>query len=537
MRKLTKKISVSILVFAFGFVGCNPGIIDVPPPSVTDASVYFFPQNSQPVTFQDSSSATGGKFIPLILSFTTPDTANTFFIRENPGTTQADSISCTLGSDAVTISGISAHSIIPLPNGFSLKAKYRFVQEEVPTPISHVVTTLSGSVVATCDELGVFYSPDGKTWTAISLPFGAKNNRVTALTAQGKNVFAGTLSGSVYMSTNYGKDWVSKPILQFADSILTFASNPFSSTLYISVRDTVYKTETTGSISAKPYGGGNDGKLFTSLAFFVGNSIDSVLIGGTFGNGLWYKLRDGNWNSIISIPTTTNVNSLASTSIGVYCATRQTLFYSPNGSKWGQVPGLTFPYGILSYDDQRHTLIAANQLDSVIAINDTTLKPVPLASIPVKVLHDISASNFHSYAATDSGLYQLSTTNLDHWLRIFTPKTMRTVAKEFPGEIVLLRSRTGNSTIDSSWQADTLLTPSLPPFPITARIVGHLDQVRMNDSTTYNDVIEVRYSYEVAGQPAPSVPYWDIFFTKDKGPIIIYQISNSVKTRKIYRSR
>ena len=537
MIKTTKKISLLIFAAAFGMIGCNPGIIDVPPPSVTNAAAYFFPENSLPVTFQDSSSATNSKFVPLTLSFTAVDAAKSFYIKENPGATYADSLSCTIGTEAVTISGISAHSIIPLPSGYSVKAKYTVVQEQIHAPISHVFAASSGSVIASCDELGMYYSPDaGVTWTLLSVPFGSKNNRITALTGRGKNIFAGTLSGLVFMSTDEGRDWTSKPILQFSDSILAFATDPSSSVLYISAHDTVYKTEALSYISAKPIGASNGGKLFTSLAYFIGNSVDTALIGGTLGNGLWFKLRDGSWNPITAIPNGTYVTSLATTPHGVYCATTNLIFFSTNGTKWGQIQA-SIPYGILCYDDQRRALIAANPLDSVIIIRDTATRMEPLPSLHVKYLHDISSANSRSFAATDSGLYELSSINPDHWLRVFTPSVLRSLPKEFPGEIVLLRSRTGSVSIDSSWQVDTLISQAGISYPITARIISHLDQVTMADSTKYTDVIEVRYSYEVAGQPIPLVPYWDIFFTKDKGPIIIYQISNSVKSRKIYRSQ
>ena len=406
----------------------------------------------------------------------------------------------------------------------------------MPAPISHIAATPSGSVIAACDEIGMFYSDDdgNKKWTLLSLPFGSKNNRITALSALGNNVFAGTLRGDVFMSSDGGKNWTLKPILTFTDSILAFATSPTNDYFfYISAGAVVYKAKYSGGISVQPIGAVNGGKLFTSLALYSGNGNDSILIGGTLKNGLWIR-HDGPWNQVSAVQSTSSVFSVASTPVGVYCTTNNSIFYSANGSQWNTVSN--FPNGILSYDAQRHALIAANPLDSVININDTFLKAVPVASIPVKSVHDISAANNNIFAATDSGVYELPA-NSDHWQFRFSQSVLHTVQKEFPGDIVLLRSRTGNNTIDSSWQADTLMTQLLPPIPITARIVGHLDQVKMNDSTTYSDVIEIRYASEVAGQPAPSVPYWDILYAKNVGPIIIFQISDSVKTRKIYRSR
>ena len=528
-------ISLLILAIVFGTIGCNPGIIDVPPPQVTDASAYFFPKNSQPVIFQDSSSVTGRKFVPFTLSFSAIDPTNSFLIRENPGTTSADSLNVALGADAVTISGITSRSIISLPSGFSIKAKYNLVQERLLQPISHVVATSAGTVVSACDEVGLFYSDDAanKSWTPLSLPFGSKNNRITALSAHGNNIFAGTLHGDVFMSSDRGKNWTLKPIVTFTDSVLAFAtSSTDDNFIYISAGAAVYKAKYSGSISVQRIGASNGGKLFTSLAVYSGNSNDSILIGGTLGNGLWVR-HDGAWNQISGIPGTSFIFSVASAPVGVYCTTNKSIYYSGNGTQWNPISNLS--YGILSYDAQRHSVVASNPFDSVININDTFLKAEPLASIPVKSLHDISASNNNIFAATDSGLYELAAYS-DHWQFRFSQFILRSVPKEFPGDIVLLRSRTGNYTIDSSWQADTLMTQSFPPIPITARIIGHLDQVKMNDSTIYSDVIEIRYASEVAGQPASSVPYWDILYAKNVGPIIIFQISNSIKTRKIYRS-
>ncbi len=527
-------ISLLILAIAFGAIGCNPGIIDVPAPQVTDASAYFFPKNSQPVTFQDSSISTLGKFVPFTLSFSTIDPSNTFSIKENSGTTAADSLSCTINSDAVSIAGITSHSLISLPTGFSIKAKYRLIPEQVTAPISHVVATENGSVIAACDEVGLFYSTNG-SWTPLVLPFGLKNNRITALAAHGKNVFAGTLSGLVYMSQDNGASWGPNPIQVFKDSILAFASSTTDiSTLYISVGAAVYKTPSPGTIPATPIGASNGGKLFTSLALYSGSNTDSILYGGTLGSGLWVR-HDGAWNQIPGVPATSFVFSVSATPVSVYCATNKFIYSSGNGTQWNVASNI--PYGILSYDAQRHGIIAANPLDSVILFSDSNTKIESLPSLPVKFLHDLSAANFRSFAATDSGVYELSSINPDHWLRVFTQRITHSVAREFPGDIVLLRSRIGNTTIDSSWQADTILANSLPPIPVTARIIGHLDQVKMSDSSTYSDVIEIRYASESAGQLIPSVPYWDILYAKNVGPIIILQISDSIKTRKIYRSR
>ncbi len=535
MIKIQKHISLLILAIAFGVIGCNPGIIDVPPPEVTNASSYFFPKNSLSVIFQDSSSNTYGKFVPFTLSFSAIDPSNSFFLKENPGTTSADSLSCSLDSGAVSITGITSRSIISLPTGFSIKAKYKLVSEQIAAPISHVVTTEKGTVIAACDEIGLFYSSDGNNWTPLALPFGSKNNRITALAVHGSNVFAGTLSGLVYMSRDNGLTWGSSPIQIFKDSILAFASATTDiSPLYISVGGSVYKTPSPGTIPATPIGASNGGKLFTSLALYSGNNSDSVLYGGTLGSGLWVR-HDGAWNQVPGVPSTSFVFSVSATPTTVYCATNKFIYSSGNGTQWSVIS--TLPYGILSYDGNRHGVIAANPFDSVVLYNDSNPGVESLPSLPVKSLHDLSAANFRSFAATDSGVYELSSINTKHWLRIFSPSVTRSVTKEFPGDIVLLRSRTGNNTLDSSWQADTIITKSLPPIPITARIIGHLDQVKMSDSTTYSDVIEIRYASEVAGQPAASVPYWDILYAKNVGPIIIFQISNSVKTRKIYRSR
>jgi hypothetical protein len=530
-------ISLLFLAACIGSIGCNPGIIDVPPPAVTDASAYFFPAASLPITFQDSSSSTGGKFVPITLSFF--DSSGSHTIKQASGTVPIDNLTYTVGTDAVTLSGLSAHSIIPLAAGFTEKKQSVIAVDSFVIPVRHVLVTPSNSVIATSDSAGLYYSSDGNSWTHIQVNFGSKDNPVTALGANARGVFAGTSNGSVFMSTDGGNTWGSNPIMPVLhDSIFAFATetyNRYSPSLYISCNDTVYHTDSPGSILPKPVFASNLGNRFSSLTLFTGNGVDTLLIGGTSGNGLWQMANGKGWARVSGLPTTAFVNSVVATTTGLYCSTTTAIYQSVNGTMWTAVTG-SIPSAILAFDGA--STIAVNPAGSAIILRDSFSSASPLPTFPQKSLHDITALSPKCYAATDSGIYVDTTNNKQFgWHRIFSATgSSHYVSKELPGEMILLRSRTGSISLDSSWQADTLLY-STQTIPITGRIVGHFDQITMPDSTKYTDVIEVRYGSEVANQLSAYIPYWDMYFARNKGPIIIYQISGSAKTTKIYRSK
>jgi len=160
---------ILLVVIAIAFGGCNPGIVQPPPSTVTDASAYFF-QKNQSVSFEDSIlyPTRSGSTISIIF---VNDSANTYSIKES----NSESLTCNTGTDAVSISGITTHSIIPLPSGFSIQSMRDSIPVSIPLPINHVIAN-SKIIVASNDSTGVYYLPIGsQNWTQSKSLLGKTN--------------------------------------------------------------------------------------------------------------------------------------------------------------------------------------------------------------------------------------------------------------------------------------------------------------------------------------------------------------------------
>jgi hypothetical protein len=533
-------ISLFVIAACFGSIGCNPGIIDVPPTPVTDAAAYFWKGSMAPVTFSDVDS-NGVRKSTFSLSFYSGD-SNTFIIREsNSNSSKPDSLICSVNGDAVNIKGLSPHSILPIPDGYAVKPNI-IVNQHYVTPISftHILAVPDISVVATT-ETGVYYSPDtGKSWTQFSVPFGSNRDTVTALTYIGQYVFAGTSSGDIYQSTTSGATWSHSTISSFHNPILAIATDPNSFSLFISAGQAVYSWEIGGAQPVPILS--NSLKTFTSLAFSL-DSIDSnILVGGTVNDGLWYRAigsKDSAWHQVTNTPEkNASVKSLISTSQGFYCSTTTNIYATVGGMDWKPPTPSAFPNAILTYDLHLHQVIAANHGGSILKISDDLNHKIITSTprIPSNSVNDISALYPNYYAATDSGIFRMATGG-QTWQPVFGSGDFFADTIKLAGEISLLHSVTGSNSSDSSWAADTLINNNTKStFPFTARLIDHFSSIMMPDSTSYNDVIEVQYT--AGGTNQVGIPAGcQIFYAKDVGPIIIREIYANFVIRRIYRLR
>jgi hypothetical protein len=528
--KAKRNISFLILIVAFGAIGCNPGIMDVPPPQVTDASAYFW-NTSGTVTFNRVDSSGG---VLSTFSLSVADSANSFMIKESHNGAAPDTLNGTTGSDNVTISGLSTHSIIPLPDGYSIKPKINVISYSYPASVRHILAVSANNIIATTATLGIHFSTDaGKSWQQLYTNFGGASNPVTALTSDGQGrVFAGAEDGSVYLTDNFGSNW--NLIKKFPNSILALAANPNSPyELFISARDTVYYY---AGGSVYPINASNSTNFFSSLAYSI-SGADSILMGGTTGNGLWYyTIREKTWHQASTIPST--VHSVISTPLGLYCSAESSIYYSQDAINW-TVISQSVPNAVLTYDAIRHAVIAANSLGSVISISADSVQSVKtIASIPVQPVNDLSAYNSNYFAATDSGIYSMYSSQ-NGWLRgTDNIGGTHTDSIKSAGEIVLLHSNTGGVSIDSNWEACTMFKyPTSIPITVTARILGHLDSLSISGKT-YVDVIGVRYASELTpSNVAPTIPYWVVYYGKNEGPLVISQILGTATLSKAIRQR
>src|SRR5271157_6009251 len=67
----------------------------------------------------------------------------------------------------------------------------------------------NGNIFAGTDSAGVYLSTNnGESWTAVNSNLPTYAYRITSLTVSGNNIFLGTLGGgSIYLSTDNGESW------------------------------------------------------------------------------------------------------------------------------------------------------------------------------------------------------------------------------------------------------------------------------------------------------------------------------------------
>ena len=529
-----RNISILILAIVIGTIGCNPGIIDVPPPQVTDASAYFW-KNSGQVTFQKIDSVTGVKSA-VTLNFSQNDSAGTFSINEINAGTKFDSISAAIGSTSVSISGITERSIIPLPVGFTIKSRVISVSQDSLPSMNHIMATTEKYVVASNNDLGIYFSSDsGRTWNKSSQTIAGAYNPVTAFAILRGTFYAGTYGGDILFSTDDGATWIKGA--NYQKQILAIAPLGDSGSFYVSVADSgVYfvRQPTSSLIGSRLQKNTVTIPPFTSLTVVVDSTNQTLLIGGTSGKGVYFRHGDGDWKQSGNIPSQASVSSLILTSNRFYCATKNNgIYYSDNGIIW--ISGDPMNNAFLAYSAPTESVLAINPQGTAHLINKNYGTYKATAQISHRLVNSDAASFSYYYAATDSGIYRLSYKETN-WIPTSSGLSIQGSKDiEVPGTIVLLRSRVGSVALDSSWEACTMLKNQLnTPIIITGRIIGHLDSLSIG-GTTYADVIGVRYADELSPNNIGPYPYWVVYYGKNEGPLVISQMLGLTTLSKALR--
>lgn len=97
--------------------------------------------------------------------------------------------------------------------------------------------------------------------------------------------------------------------------------------------------------------------------------------------------------------------------------------------------------------------------------------------------------------------------------------------------------------IGITWEAGWIVTqiPALPTqlYPITARVLHHLDELYSSDrSTKYEDVLVVRYAWEDAsGTPDPNALCWKVYYARGIGPVMIEDLVQGRLLNRLEREK
>ena len=191
--------------------------------------------------------------------------------------------------------------------------------------ISALAVSGAGDIFAGTHSGGVYLSTNnGTRWTAVNS--GLTNINVYSLAISGNNIFAGTDSGGVFLSTNNGTIWNAVDTNVAAVSFAVSGNNIFVGTFGF-----VYLSTNNGS-SWTEVRSGLTNPLINSLAIVGSNIFAGISYGGvcrSSNNGT-------SWTAISSgLPTGTTVLSFAVSDTNIFAGTPSGVYLSTkNGTHW-----------------------------------------------------------------------------------------------------------------------------------------------------------------------------------------------------------
>ncbi len=192
--------------------------------------------------------------------------------------------------------------LILLLSVFTISISFTYAQwQSTHFPSKFTITCIAASgtnIFAGTDSGGVFLSTDtGTTWTAVNN--GLSNTKVTSLAVAGTNIFAGTgtlnVDGGVFFSTDTGISWTEGVGLSntYVSSLAVIGTNIFAGTpsgVFLSTDTGVIWTAVNNGFPSFPY------NFIVSLAAFGTN-----IFAGSYFNDLFLSTDSAStWTNIIN---------------------------------------------------------------------------------------------------------------------------------------------------------------------------------------------------------------------------------------------
>lgn len=507
-------IPASIVILA-ALAGCTqPVTTPISQEAVTNIPAYFWTFGEGSLLFEYPNGSPSNT-----LTFS-PGTNGTLDVNE----AAAPTIRCIINQDSIFASGFSQSSFVGLGPGMYLSALDSEAFDTIHT--SAVATTDDGSyqtIVAT--NAGIyFYDPT----VADSFQFGGLDSSdVTALAfvSSSHEIYAATTFGTIlYTSAPLNKvtTWS-----QYASSLV----GPVQQLIWLR-NDSLFATVkgSNGIYVANTY----SGSQWTSLSFLSGSQVTTLgkystsnnmyLLAGTSSGQIAAHSLNTGASDAPPVTVASQVYCFASQSSQVFAGTSRGIYEwsGPTSNGW------TSSQGLESY--LQVTSIATNSSQIIFLSNGTLFSSTIGTLNPTQVYASFS-SPIQQVGWNDSSAWVLTTRNYDTARTINAPFTLVPGLPNgyWPvdsGGLVLLRNTLFEN--DSSWRAGTLVTAGHQFYGITARVLGHLDSLRVTPasgaSISYPDVIMVRYAHELSGENLDTIPYWIIYYAKAKGPVMFDNI-------------
>jgi hypothetical protein len=523
-------IIIGCLALAAAFASCTqPVTAPISQQPVGDIDAYFWWNGEASMSFVDTTD------IPIGLPLTFMNDANGL-LEVSDGV--PPNIKCIVNEDSVYAFGFTSGSVFNLPKDsyFSALDTDTFFYQ----PPSAIVTTDDSpfqTVVAT--DSGIYFydqtlssffqlSLDSSDVTALAID--STSHRVYAATALGFLVYANTPLSSTskwlsYSNSGLPPGSISQLLWLRGDSL--FAAVAGVNGIYVSNGGSWIHLQflSTNPISTL-------GKFQTSTALY--------LLAATNGQIAAHSLDaiqpDAPLTSIAGAGT---IRCFGGQTGSAFAGAESGLYEwsGPSTNTWTLAPTLkAYPKVTSLAVNATQIIFLSNGSVYTDTIGNSTVHqvPVPTSANPALQVGWNSSNAWvltaHYYViSSGSGYDAISGLPNGYW-------------PHDTGGLVLLRNTLFAN--DSSWRAGTLVkSASDSSFSITARVLAHLDSLHVSanvsgkDSTqSFSDDLVVRYSHELPGEmPEPDLPYWIVYYAKNKGPVMFDNVPASGTGAKLRR--
>jgi photosystem II stability/assembly factor-like uncharacterized protein len=269
-----------------------------------------------------------------------------------------------------------------------------------------------GNLFAGTDYAGVFLSTNnGSSWTAVNT--GLTNIDVNCLAASNNNLFAGTFKGGVFLSTNNGTSWAEVNVgLPSETSVSSFAVS--GNNLFAGTDRGVFLSSNNGS----SWTAVNSGLPNIAVNTLVVSGIN--LYAATYGEGIFRSSNNGaSWTAINEGLGNLFLHALAVGGSNLYAATNDRLLRSTNnGASWTAVnTGLTSSY-VSSLAVSGSNLFVDTPDGVFLSTNNGSSWTGVSSGLPNTSGNRLVADNGNLYACTSGAGIFRSTNNGANWTGI-----------------------------------------------------------------------------------------------------------------------
>lgn len=284
----------------------------------------------------------------------------------------------------------------------------QWVQTTLPgfNGTSHALLVSGTNLFAGTDSGGVFLSTNnGTSWTAVNTGIGLTDRYVWAMIATSYNVLVGT-SGATYVSTNNGANWTSTSGSGGVSAFAMSVSNLVSTNVFAGTGGGVFLSTNNGVVWKLVKTG-----LTTTDVRALAVS-DTNIFAGTFGGGVFLSTNNGSkWTAVGTSQMDGSVRALLFSGRNLFAGTGNGVYVSSDkGSNWTSVSAGLETVGYVDALEAYTTNLYAGTWSGEVFLstnngqNWTSISTNLVANGPV---HAFAISNGFLFAGTNNGVWRL----------------------------------------------------------------------------------------------------------------------------------